>query len=298
MRRIAVLLVVLSGVTLVWARPAAAGPGWFHTTEPSYEPGDSVTLVAHDGWYEEELDSGPFHAWLLGNAFQGSDNAPDPLYRHYVGTITITATGEGGSFATRLSITFDLPSDLEAGVYGFNFCNATCDGQYGSLVGGEIHVGVPNLHHSLHWPSWEPEIAKLGPGTKIAYGGEMVDPAVPQAAGWPTEIELEVVGPAADPDASPPDTSEMWWDLDEEDLAELTATTSTTSTTTTAPPSTTSTTTTADELAAPAAVTPPTNGDSGSATTAVAIAIVSVATAGTARLALRSWRRRGDASSV
>jgi hypothetical protein len=56
------------------------------------------------------------------------------------------------SYEPGVGMSFDLPTDLERGVYGFNYCNHDCTGQIGDLIGGTIYIGVETEGRSLDSP--------------------------------------------------------------------------------------------------------------------------------------------------
>lgn len=196
------------------AAPASAGGSWFDTVQPSHEPGDSVTVVGYtgggtQGWVED----GPFFGWLTGNSgFTDADIGNDPSLRWFLGPLEIHETGIGGYTSLRVSMSFDLPTDLEPGVYGFNYCNHDCTEQIGDLIGGTVYIGVEPDARNLNWPAWEPEIANLPDDSVLNSASTPVfTAAAARAAGWPGPVDLTLVGTTPERGSEPTDLSAMWW---------------------------------------------------------------------------------------
>lgn len=225
---------------LAAAAPASAGGSWFDTVQPSYEPGDSVTVVGYtgggtQGWVED----GPFFGWLTGNSgFTDADMGNDPSLRWFLGPLELHETGVGGYTRLRVSMSFDLPTDLEPGVYGFNYCNHDCTEQIGDLIGGTVYIGVEAEGRTLDWPAWEPEIANLPDDSVLNSVSTPVSTAAEaRAAGWPEPADLKLVGTTPERGSEPTDLSAMWWSG--EYVEEPIPVAEPTSTTTTLVPSTT-----------------------------------------------------------
>ncbi|MEM7139728.1 MAG: hypothetical protein AAF548_01770 [Actinomycetota bacterium] len=240
MRRLlqATLALALGVAVLAAAAPAHAGGSWFASTEDSYAPGDRVTMIGYTGggaygWIED----GPFFAWLTGNSGWTDEEGVDPAYMHYLGPITLhenaTSDGDLVFFRVRMSITFDLPGDLEPGIYGFNYCNAACDEQMGDLIGGSVYVGVERDYDTAWFEGWEPHLT-----------------------GEPLPAKLTLIDDAPDPGFVPPEPSDIWFT----GHIEPTGTTLVPSTTTTST-TTTSTTTTVPAAAAVDDAAPPAGGE-------------------------------------
>lgn len=184
LRPLTVALTAVAGSLLLitLAAPVAAGGSWFNPVADRYEPGDTATLVGYTGGgILGALDDGPFFGFLAARVDE-DDYVPispdfEPLE---LGELDITRTTHGGYLSYRAAVTFELPGDLEPGVYRFDYCNEACDKQLGDLIGGFVWVGVdPNYTITRYWAPDEPELANLAPGQVIS--GPALNSTAPQA---------------------------------------------------------------------------------------------------------------------
>ncbi len=140
------------------ARPASAGGSWLYPVSDRYEAGDVVTLVGYSGggaygW----VDDAPFFGTVMATGEDGFTPERDgPSFE--VGEMVVAETGQPGWTVMRAAIEFELPADLPAGTYFFDYCNTDCREKFGDLIGGYFHVGIdPPYPIGREWPADDPE---------------------------------------------------------------------------------------------------------------------------------------------
>jgi hypothetical protein len=126
---------------------ASAGGSSLEPERERYAPGDTATLRGYVGrgqlgWVED----GPFPAWLRTAPVSATtDESPLPGRMPGdlpIGELVIEETGQGGYLELHISITFQIPSDLDRGTYEVVYCNADCSTGIGDLIGGLVHVSA------------------------------------------------------------------------------------------------------------------------------------------------------------
>ncbi len=142
-------IITVGAVLLVTVSPVWAGGSWFEPIETAIEPGDTVTIVGFSG-FGPQGDPGvtaedAFFGYLEVDRSQRTGGYPD-VHAGVVpiGQFTTTDTGLGGWQQYRLHLRFDVPADLEPGVYNVVHCNDPCTTTFGELLGGVLQVGNPS----------------------------------------------------------------------------------------------------------------------------------------------------------
>lgn len=159
-----VAAICLAGVS----GPAAAGGGRLAPVRESYEPGDSATMVGYTGGPTlPEIPAGPFYAYLRPVARAGELRVLDTDVA--LGRLVLEETRHTGFLNLRVSITFVVPADLDAGEYVVWHCDDPCTGtQIGDLIPSPLSIGAdPVRPVSRAWAFDEPEIANLAPDALI-----------------------------------------------------------------------------------------------------------------------------------
>lgn len=112
-------------------------------------------------------DTGPFYAYLHTGLW-GTDGYVRPEGWPFVqsgdlllGTPSVEDAGDV-PLPVRVSLTFDLPSDLPPGGYSVFLCNQPCTTTLGFVGASEIYVGVDPPRHVVRvWPLDDPAIADM-----------------------------------------------------------------------------------------------------------------------------------------
>jgi hypothetical protein len=208
-RRAAAALLVLSALLGAWPGPAAAGGGTLAPVKERYDPGQVATVV---GYTAGPVPEEPFYAYL---------RTGDGLAEWYVGELVVEETGHSGYLHVRVSLSFDVPGELEPGDYEVVFCDDPCRGTpLGDLVPSPVSIGVePARRVVREWALDDPEISNLeadavlvGPGFQTTAGLLRAPPPPAPTATVPVAT-LSPPTPAPLPalDATPPVTDEMDW---------------------------------------------------------------------------------------
>ena len=192
------LLGLLAGATGV----GHAGGGRLAPVGERYEPGDRATLVG----YTAGPADGPFYAYLRPAGTVPRARLLDSDW--YVGQIVVDETAHGGYLRLRVSLAFDVPTELEPGHYEVVYCDDPCTGApLGDLVPSPLSIGVdPARPVVREWALDDPEIPNLGPGALLVGPGfsttaaQLREPARPPVAGPQPASSV----PQADPAPAPP----------------------------------------------------------------------------------------------
>jgi hypothetical protein len=164
------------------ARPAAAGGAdWITPARDRYEPGQTVVMIGYGEADDAVLaERGPYMTYLLvdpvmPNLADGPSPFPRPgdvpLAPVVIEPVTLPPPPASQPYWThRASITFDLPADLEPGVYELVVCGVSCDDTdwMGTFWPDVVHVGVdPASPVVRDWPLTEPGIRWLEDDARI-----------------------------------------------------------------------------------------------------------------------------------
>lgn len=181
------------------AAAARATGGLLTPVKESYQPGDVATLVGYTGGPTVlSVPTRPFYAYLHPAA-----GAPDVA----LGRLAVRETGHRGFLALRASITFDVPADLQAGVYVVRYCDDPCTGvTIGDLGPSPLSIGVAPARPVVRtWAFDDPEVANLAPEAVIAGADFQATAADVRAAlvAPPPEPPLPTTLSPAPPDQAP-----------------------------------------------------------------------------------------------
>jgi hypothetical protein len=182
--RLWITAALASAAVAVTAGPAAAGGSWLSPVRDRYEPGEVVTLVgyASSTGSQGTVQDGPFFAYLhrVEAALSALNDLPvAPFTPHPtdlpLGQLVVEPTERADYTAYRVSIQFQLPSDLPVGRYAVSYCSATCTKGLTDLIGGVIFLRMdPDHPITREWPLHEREIVNLpdtaslsGPGWQM-----------------------------------------------------------------------------------------------------------------------------------
>jgi hypothetical protein len=210
-RPAAVALVAVTAALTCLAVPAAprpAGAGgadWLYPARDRYEPGQVVTVIGYGygdvaDYRDEARAHGPFHGYLR------LQTQPWPGTLVTEDGVTIEAAeGQPAWHATRVSVTFRLAADLEAGVYALAICNDGCTRTLGVFEAPSLYVGVdPPEPVVRDWPLTEPAIRWLEADALLVdeYGRRLTAAEVRAGRLPPTPDGVTLAAP--EPPAAPP----------------------------------------------------------------------------------------------
>ena len=198
--------------------PASAGGGRLAPVQDRYEPGQTATMVGYTGASTPAARGEPFYAYL-----RPAGEAPGVRLLSsdvYVGELVVERTAHPGYLQLRVSLTFDVPSDLVPGEYDVIYCDDPCSTPVlGDIVASPLSVGVdPARRVVREWAPDDPEIANLAPGAllvgpdfQITAGDLRAARARPAPAPAPPVVEPEA--PRAEPAGPRPVSEDMPWPL-------------------------------------------------------------------------------------
>lgn len=171
--------------------PAAAGGSWLVTLEESYEPGDEVIAVGYVG---AAVADDVFVARINLVPMSATPEQTDAGWME-LGPVEIDETGLEGYLASRVSITFTLPGDLEPGSYMAEVRNGSGN-FFGDLIGVVVMVSEePEGTRWIEWPLDEPLIAELPDDAVIAGPGFAVSVSDLRASHYPPGAEQFMLNP-------------------------------------------------------------------------------------------------------
>lgn len=223
---------VLLTALVAGSSPAGAAGGRLAPVQESYEPGDVATMVGYTGGPAlAALPTAPVYAYLRSGS-EGGD--AEPLDTDVpLGRLVLEETSHRGFLALRVSITFEVPEDLDAGEYVVWFCDDPCTRTpVGDLVASPLAIGVePARPVARAWAFDEPEIANLAPDALIVgpdfqataddvRGGKVAPPPEPSLPMPPAPATAPAPAPSAPPPPPPevaaaaePEADTMDWPL-------------------------------------------------------------------------------------
>ena len=140
----------------------------------------------------------------------------------YVGELAVEETGDAGYLHLRVSVSFQVPTQLDPGEYEVVYCDDPCTGaQLGDLVPSPLSIGVdPARRVVREWALDDPEVASLeadallvGPGFQTTAGLLRTPPTTVPAMTAVAPVPVPVPTPVPAPVVTPPATDEMDWPL-------------------------------------------------------------------------------------
>jgi hypothetical protein len=180
---VVVTVVALAGLVAgAPARPAVAGGAdWITPARDRYEPGQTVVMIGYGTADDAVLaERRPYMTYLLVDPLtpevaSGPSPYPRPgdvpLAPVVIEPVTLPPPPTSRPWWThRASITFDLPADVEPGVYELMVCGVSCDDTawMGTFWPDVVHVGVdPEYPVVRNWPLTEPGIRWLEDDARI-----------------------------------------------------------------------------------------------------------------------------------
>ncbi|MGH9211010.1 MAG: hypothetical protein ACRD2C_10050 [Acidimicrobiales bacterium] len=181
-------LAVAAVVGLPGPEAAAGGMDQMYPVQDRYEPGETATMVGYtvrstdpQVWEHADpdvldwSDTGPFHGYLRVDSRwpEGGpmDRQPGLLPTDVdLGEPAVNATDPGadGYAPVRVSLTFRLPADLQAGAYLVGITDQWGSRYLGHLDASWIYVGIDPIQPVIRaWPHAEPAIVDLDPGALL-----------------------------------------------------------------------------------------------------------------------------------
>lgn len=191
-----------------WTEAAPAGGGRLAPVRERYDPGEVATLV---GYTAGPVPEEPFYAYL---------RTADGDNEWYVGVLAVEETDHAGYLHARVSLSFEVPGDLEPGEYELVYCDDPCTGApLGDLVASPLSIGVdPARRVVREWALDDPEIANLGPDALLVGPGFQTTASLLRAPQGTTSVPASTpppatVAPTPVLEVMSPRTDEMDWPL-------------------------------------------------------------------------------------
>jgi len=209
---------VLAALLLSAPGTAEAGGGRLSPVRDRYEPGEVATLVGYTGGPAAAAVAGEFFYAYLRPVDEDPGAGLDETDL-YVGELFIQETAHAGYLAFRVSVTFDVPGDLDPGEYELTYCDDPCTATpVGDLGPSPLSIGVdPGRRIVREWAPDEPEIANLGPDALLVGPGfqttaaELRTPAPPPAPIPPPLPDPVIELPSPPAPVPAPASEEMDW---------------------------------------------------------------------------------------